>query len=103
MTYLIGTRLLPEPQTRADVGELMRTLGFAQSPGLVRILGVIPVLGPLVLLVVSIWMLVAMVIAVRQALDYTNTLRAVGVCLVGWVLSLVITIVFVLLFGSVGI
>ena len=102
-TYLIGTRLLPEPQTRADVGELMRTLGFAQSPGLVRILGVIPVLGPLVLIVVSIWMLVAMVIAVRQALDYTNTLRAVGVCLVGWVLSLVITIVFALLFGSVGI
>ena len=103
VTYLIGTRLLPEPQTRADVGELMRTLGFAQSPGLVRILGVIPVLGPLVLIVVSIWMLVAMVIAVRQAFDYTNTLRAVGVCLVGWVLSLVITIVFVLLFGSVGI
>ncbi len=103
VTYLIGTRLLPEPQTRADVGELMRTLGFAQSPGLARILGVIPVLGPLVLLLVSIWMLVAMVIAVRQALDYTNTLRAVGVCLVGWVLSLVITIVFVLLFGSVGI
>ena len=103
VTYFIGTRLLPEPQTRADVGELMRTLGFAQSPGLVRILGVIPVLGPLVLIVVSIWMLVAMVIAVRQALDYTNTLRAVGVCLVGWVLSLVITIVFVLLFGSVGI
>ena len=103
VTYLIGTRLLPEPQTRADVGELMRTLGFAQSPGLVRILGVIPVLGPLVLIVVSIWMLVAMIIAVRQALDYTNTLRAVGVCLVGWVLSLVITIVFVLLFGSVGI
>ena len=103
VTYLIGTRLLPEPQTRADVGELMRTLGFAQSPGLVRILGVIPVLGPLVLIVVSIWMLVAMVIAVRQALDYTNTLRAVGVCLVGWVLSLVIAVVFVLLFGSVGI
>ena len=59
-------------------------------------------MGPLVLLVVSIWMLVAMVIAVRQALDYTNTLRAVGVCLVGWVLLLVSTIVFVLLFGSVG-
>ena len=101
VTYLIGTRLLPEPETRADVGELMRTLGFAQSPGLARILGVIPVLGPVVFLVVSIWMLVAMVIAVRQALDYTSTSRAVGVCVVGWVLSLVITFVFVLLFGSV--
>ena len=99
VTYIIGTRLLPEPQTRADVGELMRTLGFAQSPGLVRVLGIIPVLGPLVLIVVSVWMLVAMVIAVRQALDYRSTLRAVGVCVVGWVLSLVVTIVLVLLVG----
>ena len=99
VTYVIGTRLLPEPQTRADVGELMRTLGFAQSPGLVRILGIIPVLGPIVLIAVSVWMLVAMVIAVRQALDYRSTLRAVGVCVVGWVLSLVVTIVLVLLVG----
>ena len=103
LTYLIGTRLLAEPQTRADVGELLRTLGFAQSPGLARILGVIPILGPLVLLVVSIWMFVAMVIAVRQALDYTSTMRAVGVCVVGWVLSLAITVVLVLLFGTVGV
>ena len=103
LTYLIGTRLLPEPQTRADVGELMRTLGFAQSPGLVRILGVIPGLGPVVLFIVSVWMLVAMVTAVRQALDFTSTLRAVGVCLVGWVLSLVISLVFILLFGSASI
>ena len=103
LTYLIGTRLLAEPQTRADVRELLRTLGFAQSPGLARILGVIPILGPLVLLVVSIWMFVAMVIAVRQALDYTSTMRAVGVCVVGWVLSLAITVVLVLLFGTVGV
>ena len=103
LTYLIGTRLLAEPQTRADVGELLRTLGFAQSPGLVRILGVIPVLGPLVLVVVSIWMLVAMVIAVRQALEYTSTMRAVGVCVVGWVFSVAITVVLVLLFGTVGV
>ena len=102
LTYLIGTRLLAEPQTHADVGELLRTLGFAQSPGLARILGVIPILGPFVLLVVSIWMLAAMVIAVRQALDYTSTWRAVGVCVVGWVASLAITVVLALLFGSVG-
>ena len=102
LTYLIGTRLLAEPQTHADVGELLRTLGFAQSPGLARILGVIPILGPFVLLVVSIWMLVAMVIAVRQALDYTSTWRAVGVCVVGWVVSLAIAVVFALLFGSAG-
>ena len=46
VTYIIGTRLLPEPQTRADVGELMRTLGFAQSPGLLRIFGSLPGVGP---------------------------------------------------------
>ena len=100
LTYIIGTRMLPEPQTRAGLGELMRTLGFAQSPGLLRIFGSIPGLGPLVLGIVSIWMLVAMVIAVRQALDYTSTWRAVGVCLVGWVVSNVIAVVFLIIFGS---
>ena len=96
LTYIIGTRLLAEPQTRADVGELMRTLGFAQSPGLVRIVGILPGVGPIVLSLVSIWMLVTMVVAVRQALDYTSTFRAVGVCLVGWVLSIAISVVFLI-------
>ena len=102
LTYVIGTRLLPEPQTRADIGEMMRTLGFAQSPGLLRIFGSIPGVGALVLAIVSIWMLVAMVIAVRQALDYTSTWRAVGVCLVGWVVAIVITVIFVGFGSAVG-
>ena len=97
LTYIIGTRLLAEPQTHADVGELMRTLGFAQAPGLLRVLGGFPGLGPIVLSLVSIWMFVAMVVAVRQALDYSSTLRAVGACLVGWVVSLAISVVFLLL------
>ncbi len=102
LTYIIGTRLLPEPRTRADIGEMMRTLGFAQSPGLLRIFGSIPGVGALVLAIVSIWMLVAMVIAVRQALDYTSTWRAVGVCLVGWVVAVVITVIFVGFGSAVG-
>ena len=96
VTYIIGTRLLPEPQTRADVGELMRTLAFAQSPGLLRIFGSLPGVGPLVLSLTQIWLLVAMVVAIRQALDYHSTFRAVGVCLVGWVLSTVIGVVLLL-------
>lgn len=96
LTYLIGTRLLPEPQTRANIGELMRTLGFAQAPGLVLVFGGVPGVGPLVVGLVSIWMLTAMVIAVRQALDYTSTWRAVGVCIVGWVLSIVMARAFLL-------
>jgi hypothetical protein len=90
LTYLIGTKLLPEPQTQADVSQLLRTLGFASAPGLLRFLGAIPLLGNVVLLIVSIWMLVAMIIAVRQALDYTSTMRAVGVAVIGWVIYLVV-------------
>ena len=96
LTYFIGTKLLPEPQTKADHGELLRTIGFSSSPGLIRVLGIIPGIGALIFLVASIWMLVAMVIAVRQALDYNSTLRAVGVCVIGWIIQMLI---FMLLFS----
>jgi len=99
LTYFIGTKLLPEPQTKADHGELLRTIGFSSSPGLIRVLGIIPVLQGIVFPIAAIWMLVAMVIAVRQALDYTSTLRAVGVCLIGWIIQIVL---FVLLFSVFG-
>jgi hypothetical protein len=51
---------------------------------------VIPVLAGAVFFVASVWMLVAMVIAVRQALDYESTARAVGVCLIGWSVQIVL-------------
>lgn len=98
ITYLVGTKLLPEPQTRADLGELLRTIGFSSSPGLIRVLGVIPMLAGVVFPVAGIWMLVAMVIAVRQALDYKSTLRAIGVCVIGWVIqALILVLLFVLI------
>lgn len=100
ITYIVGTKILPTPQTRSNPGELLRTLGFANSPGLLSIFGLIPVLGGLVKLVVPIWILVAWVIAVRQALDYTSTGRAIAVCLIGWLLYvLIVTVVYVLLGG----
>jgi len=99
LTYYIGTRLLPEPETSADYGELLRTIGFASAPGLIRVFGIIPGLGVPLFLVAGIWMLVAMVIAVRQALDYTSTLRAVGVCLIGWLVQAVILVLAAPLIG----
>ncbi len=99
LTYFIGTRLLPEPQTKADHGELLRTIGFSSSPGLIRVLGIIPVMRSIVFLIAAIWMLVAMIIAVRQALDYSTTLRAIGVCVIGWIVQIVL---FVLLFSILG-
>ncbi len=99
LTYFIGTKFLPEPQTKADIGELLRTIGFSSSPGLIRVLGIIPGLGGLIFLGASIWMLVAMIIAVRQALDYKSTLRAVGVCVIGWIIQMVI---FMIVFSILG-
>jgi len=100
LTYFIGTRFLPEPQTKADHGELLRTIGFSSSPGLIRVLGIIPGLGAVVFLVASIWMLLAMVIAVRQALDYKSTLRAVGVCVIGWIIQSLILVILFSIFGG---
>ncbi|MBU1367722.1 MAG: YIP1 family protein [Candidatus Omnitrophica bacterium] len=100
LTYFIGTKILPEPQTKADLGELLRTIGFSSSPGLIRVLAVIPGLGRIVFLAASIWMLVAMIIAVRQALDYKSTLRAVGVCAIGWIIQIII---FALVLSVLGV
>ena len=92
IVYFIGTRILPEPQTKADYGELLRTIGFSSSPGLIRVFGIIPGLTGIVLLTASVWMLIAMVIAVRQALDYSGTGRAVGVCVIGWIIQWIILV-----------
>ena len=99
LTYFIGTKFLPEPQTKTNHGELLRTIGFSSSPGLIRVLGIIPGLGRIVFIVASVWMLTAMVIAVRQALDYKSTLRAVGVCVIGWIIQ---ALILVLLFYFLG-
>jgi len=99
LIYLIGTRLFPEPQTQADVGELLRTLGFAAAPGVVRVLGIVPGLRWPIFAITAIWMLVTTVVAVRQALDYRSTLRAIGVCSTGWLISVVLAVVMGVLFG----
>ena len=99
LCYVIGTKLLPEAQTRGDVGELLRTIGFASAPGILRVFGFLPLVGGLIMLVTGVWMLATTVVAVRQALDYTSTLRAIGVCIVGW---LVLVIWALLVAGVIG-
>jgi hypothetical protein len=98
LTYFIGTKLLPEPQTSSNPGELLRTVGFSSAPGLIRVIGIIPALAKPVFFIASIWMLAAMVIAVRQALDYKSTLRAIGVCVIGWIIQLLIIALMVAMF-----
>lgn len=99
LTFVIGTKLLPGPQTRADVGELLRTIGFASTPGLLRIFGIMPGATVPAFAITAVWMLVAMIVAVRQALDYTSTARAIAVCVLGWALALIFAVVLGLLFA----
>lgn len=93
LAYFIGTNILPEPQTHADLGQLLRTTGFSMAPGVIKVIGIIPWLRSTVFFIASVWMLVAMVIAVRQALDYESTWRAVGVCLIGWLLQAIVLMI----------
>jgi hypothetical protein len=99
ITLGIGVRVMPGPQTRATAGELLRTIGFATAPGCLRVLGVVPEATTPVFAVTAVWMLAAMVVAVRQALDYQTTARAVAVCVLGWALVIAMAIALGLAFG----
>jgi hypothetical protein len=99
LIFEIGGRLMAEPQTRVDVGELLRTLGFAATPGLLRVFGILPGVTIPAFAITAVWMLAAMIVAVRQALDYTGTGRAVAVCVLAWLLALALAIGMGLVFG----
>jgi hypothetical protein len=98
LTFEIGKRLMPDPQTRVDVGQMLRTIGFATAPGLLRVFGAMPAITAPVFAITTIWMLATMVVAVRQALDYRSTARAIGVCVVGWTLAVLVAAVLGLVF-----
>jgi hypothetical protein len=102
LVVLIGTKVMPEPTTKADFNEAFRVIGFTASPGVFNVLAIIPYLGPLIGFMVWIWMIVIGVVAVREVLDYSNTGRAIIVCLIAAVTCwIVLTIVLLpLLVGS---
>ena len=99
VTYWIGTRWLPGPETSSDHGELLRTIGFSSAPGILRALGAVGGLGGILYVVCGLWMLVTMVVAVRQALDYHSTGRAIAVCAIGFPIYVAILVVTLLLTG----
>jgi hypothetical protein len=93
ITYLIGTRLF---EGEATWGELLRTIGFAQAPRILLILGILPLAGGFVRLGVFFWILAAGIVAIRQALD-VSTGKAVLTAVLGWVAVVAISIPFGLL------
>jgi len=96
LTVFIGTQLLPGNETRSNFGQVLRTTGFSAAPGIFRALGILPKIGWILFLAATIWMLFTYVVAVRQALDYTSTSRAVAVCLLGWLIHGMLLFGFVL-------
>ena len=99
LTYILGVKLFPISQTSASHRELWRTLGFASAPGVLRVFGAIPGFTGIAFLVAAVWMFIAAVIAVRQALDYTSTVRAAGVCVPGWLVHVFLLFFLLLLLG----
>jgi hypothetical protein len=85
VTYFIGGKLLSTDATNTTTGKIIRTSGFAAAPGLITVLGVIPALYVPIMAFALLWMLAAMVISVRQSLEFKSTWRALGVCAIGWI------------------
>jgi hypothetical protein len=86
-TYFIAVRLLPEAETNLNRKAVLRAMGFASSPGLIRLLGLIPNLAGTTLIIASVWMFAATVVAIKQAMNYKSIYRAVGVCMISWIIS----------------
>tara|TARA_Y100000590_G_scaffold435766_1_gene555563 strand:+ start:710 stop:1231 length:522 start_codon:yes stop_codon:yes gene_type:complete len=99
LIYLIGAKLFPEPNTKADHGQLLRTIGFSSAPGLIRVFGFTPEIMSITFIGAGIWMLIAMIIAVRQALDYQSTWRAIGVVVIGFLVQAIVLVMIMRFLG----
>jgi hypothetical protein len=93
--WLVGTKVLPEPATKADYPETFRVLGFAAAPGLASVLTIIPLLGWLLMFVIWLWQIAAMVVAVRQVLDFSTTGKAIVVVIIGFIINIVLTMLII--------
>jgi hypothetical protein len=100
LTLQIGSRVLPQPQTRSDTGEMLRTIGFAATPGLLQVFGMIPGVMLPVFAITTVWMFAAMVVAIQHALDYTSVGRALAVCAIATLIVILFAFGLGILFGS---
>jgi hypothetical protein len=99
VTYIIGAKVFGGTAT---YGEMLRTLGFAQSPNVLLVfmgvLGAIPLLGGLLRLALLLWVLLAGLIAIRAALD-VSTGKAVLTAIIGWVVMAIVVAIIISQFG----
>ena len=101
--WLIGSTLLKTAQTEANWGQLARCTGFAQAPGILNVFFFIPILGTIIYLVALVWTIMCMIVAVRQSLDYTSSLRAFFVILLALIPVFILNAIVFSLTGGVTI
>ena len=100
ITWIVGTTILNTEATEADWGQLARCTGFAQTPGLLNVFIFIPVVGGLISLAAFVWTFAAMVVGVRQSLDYTSTWRAFAVILIAFIPVVILNAIVYALTGA---
>lgn len=98
LAYFLGTNLFGTPTTNTTFEAVLRTVGYAQVPGIVAVVGFIPFLGPVVGLVGGIWTVVTSVIAIRQSLNIATD-RAIITGLVATIATVLIMVILSLIFG----
>ncbi len=102
LIYLVGTKLFPGTETKTDIGEILRVLGFACAPGIFLLVALLPVIRNfvwVVILLIWIWRLVAMIIAVKQALDFKSTWSAIWVCVIGLIAYGLVYLILLFAYG----
>ena len=102
ITWIVGATILKTEATEADWGQLARCTGFAQTPGILNVFSFVPAVGGLISLAAFVWTFVAMLVAVRQSLDYTSTWRAFFVILIAFIPVGILNVIVYWLTGAGG-
>jgi len=99
--YWVGTKLIPAPTTQADSGQVLRTLGFSYSPGLLAVFGFIPFLGWFAIVIAGVWTFIAGIVATRHALEM-STVRALATVLLALIPAAIVSLLISAIFGING-
>ncbi len=100
LVYFVGVKIFKDAKTSTDHGELLRTIGFAQAPGLIRVFGVTPDLMIVTFIGSGLWILACMVVAVKSALDYESLWKSLGVVVVAWIFQVIFLFFMLVLSNS---
>ncbi len=98
VAYFVGSTIFATPRTSVTPGQVMRTIGFAQAPKFLLVVGFVPILGWIVALVAFIWFIVAAIYALREAFEF-DTGRAVATGLIALIGIVILDVGLSVIFG----